>query len=254
MRCVGQPLLRAGFLWQCHAWHVVAGNVHLDGSGHFAGFGSRRDRTLASSWFVPTLRKEVHMSHRTPARQVVVAYDFSPTADMALELALELACRSPQHVLHFVAAIDARSGLGLPVEDKVDYEYAERVQKALYDQLAGLFEGRTAAGVITYFVHARIGNPSEEILDLAREVGADLIVIGSHGRTGLERVVLGSVSEKVMREARCPVMVARAKGYPEVELETIVDAPGERRRYVQPHRYSYSSDIAQTRPDAWPVS
>jgi nucleotide-binding universal stress UspA family protein len=194
------------------------------------------------------------MSTRNPARQVVIGYDFSATADLALELALELACRSPQHVLHVLAAIDPRAGLGLPVDDKVDYAYAERVQQTLYTHLAARFDGRPATGEVTYFVHARIGHPAEEILDLASSLGADLVVIGSHGRTGIERVVLGSVSEKVVREARCPVIIARSKGYPDVELETIIDAPGHLERYVPPHRYSYTNDMVQMRPDAWPVS
>jgi nucleotide-binding universal stress UspA family protein len=194
------------------------------------------------------------MSTRSPARQVVVAYDFSPTADLALELALELACRSPQHVLHFLAAIDAHVGLGIPVDDKVDYAYAERVQHALEAQLTRRFEGRTANGEVSFFVHARIGAPAEQILNLARELGADLVVIGSHGRTGLERVVLGSVSEKVVREARCPVIVARAKGYPDIELAKIVDVGGHLKPYVPPHRYSYTNDMVVTRPDEWPIS
>ena len=59
--------------------------------------------------------------------QVVVAYDFSRSGDVALERAVELACRAPHHVLHFLAAIDPHTGLAIPPDGKVDYRYAERI-------------------------------------------------------------------------------------------------------------------------------
>jgi nucleotide-binding universal stress UspA family protein len=54
------------------------------------------------------------------------------------------------------------------------------------------------------------GDPAAEVLRLAREVGADLIVMGTHGRTGLSRLLAGSVAEQVMRRAACPVLTVRA--------------------------------------------
>lgn len=56
-------------------------------------------------------------------------------------------------------------------------------------------------------VAARVGKPSEEILQYARENQNDLILMGTHGRTGLKRIWLGSVAERVVRMAPCPVMV-----------------------------------------------
>ena len=56
----------------------------------------------------------------------------------------------------------------------------------------------------------RVGEPSKEIIAAAREWSADLIVVGTHGRTGLTRVVLGSIAESVVRHAPCPVVVVRA--------------------------------------------
>jgi nucleotide-binding universal stress UspA family protein len=179
------------------------------------------------------------------SKHVVVAYDFSDSSKVALERAIDLACRAPEHVLHVVAVID---------HDQ-DYHFAEQVQQQLLDQLRETFAQRSTSGEVHFFVHARIGSAAEEILDLASEIGADMIVIGSHGRTGMRRVLLGSVSETVVRRARCAVIVARAKGYPSVELEHIVDAPhpaGHRR--PTPHRYSYSSSMVQTRPNYWPLN
>jgi nucleotide-binding universal stress UspA family protein len=58
----------------------------------------------------------------------------------------------------------------------------------------------------------REGMPRAAILDVAREVGADLIVMGTHGRTGLTHVVFGSVAEHVVRHSRIPVLTVRQQG------------------------------------------
>ena len=58
----------------------------------------------------------------------------------------------------------------------------------------------------------QIGTPLTEIVNAAKDWPADLIVIGSHGRGGLKRALLGSVAEGVMRHAHCPVLVVRARG------------------------------------------
>lgn len=58
-------------------------------------------------------------------------------------------------------------------------------------------------------VDIRVGRPEEEIVASARENGAYLIVMGSHGRTGLDRLLVGSVSERVIGNSECPVMVVK---------------------------------------------
>jgi len=110
---------------------------------------------------------------------------------------------------------------------------------------------------VHFFVHARIGDkPAVEILELAREVGADLIIVGSHGMTGIERMLIGSTSEHIVREAHCTVEVARPKSYPDVELLAVeavdrdVDPP---RAYVPPHRYTYEDHRVNLRPAEWPL-
>src|SRR5205814_7121380 len=54
-----------------------------------------------------------------------------------------------------------------------------------------------------------VGNPANEVLSLARALNCDVIVMGTHGRTGLDRLLTGSVAEEVLRKADCPVMVVR---------------------------------------------
>jgi nucleotide-binding universal stress UspA family protein len=62
------------------------------------------------------------------------------------------------------------------------------------------------------------GDPAAEIVRYGRDVGADLIVMGTHGRTGLERLLMGSVAEKVLRDAACSVLVVKLpRGMPAIE-------------------------------------
>ena len=176
--------------------------------------------------------------------QVVVAYDFSPSAENALARAIEVAARAPQHVLHILVALDPRDP---------SYETADSVHDLIVASVTKAFAGREAAAEVKFFVHARIGKPADEILALAIDVGADLIFIGSHGKVGLERFVLGSVSERVVREARCPVMVVRDKTYRDVERLPVFRYDHERTKHREPHCYTYTNNQVITRPADWPI-
>ena len=78
-----------------------------------------------------------------------------------------------------------------------------------------------AAGV-TAHTTMRLGEPAEEILALAREIPADLIVMATHGRSGLDRVLLGSVAEQVIRRSRIPVILLRPNQHPVVGLRRLL--------------------------------
>lgn len=184
--------------------------------------------------------------------QVVVGFDFSHSGRAALYRAIALATRAPFHVLHFVCVVEPHAPLHAVPGHKVDYEYAERVQRALADEIEQELRGANAFVRVHFYVHARIGKPAEEILGLAREVGADLIIVGSKGLTGVERLVLGSVSERVVREAGCAVMVARPKAYDHVDLLEVCEVEAHR-HFVQPHRYYYEENRLTLRPPEWPI-
>lgn len=177
-------------------------------------------------------------------RKIVVAYDFSKHADVALQHAVEIACRDPAVRLHFVTVIDRNQA----------HTTADRVRDDLVARLRGVFEARRPGVEIDFFVHARIGEPVKEILDVAREIGADMIVLGSHGRGAMGRLLIGSVSEAVLHGAECPVLVVRQKGYAYVELDKVVEVPATGIRREPPHRYSYSGSSILTRPSEWPIS
>jgi nucleotide-binding universal stress UspA family protein len=185
--------------------------------------------------------------------QVVVGYDFSHSGNAALYRAIALATRAPFHVLHVACIVDRHAPPPVIAHHgPVDYAYTERLQQALTDVISQELRAANTQGRVHFCVHVRIGKPAEELLALARDVGADLIIVGSQGLTGVERLVLGSVSEKIVREAKCTVEVARPKTYDFVELTEIVDVEPHL-SYVPPHRYSYEDHRVELRPNEWPL-
>ncbi|WP_428266059.1 universal stress protein [Haliangium sp.] len=202
---------------------------------------------------------------------IVVGFDFSEFSKLALAEALGLASLNERTVLHILGVLDDSSGLGPVVaETKVDYRTAEAVQAEIKKVVETKLE-KYRPSDFQFFIHARLGTPAEEILTLADEVDADLVVVGTHGRSGLERLFMGSVAERVVRHARCPVLVMRSKpateeGDDEAESDEAyqpepacpqcvvrrLETDGREwwcdehaGSYVQPHRYSYRSGIAQ---------
>jgi nucleotide-binding universal stress UspA family protein len=138
----------------------------------------------------------------TTPKLVLVATDFSQGSDEALEAAIGLAQRSsaPLEILH-VLELNAEpfpfggsyySERG-PLIAFIDRELAHRVDRA------------GAAGVVATGKMIE-GSAAVEILQRARDIGADLIVVGTHGRKGLAHVVLGSVAQQVVQRSRCPVL------------------------------------------------
>jgi nucleotide-binding universal stress UspA family protein len=185
--------------------------------------------------------------------QVVVGFDFTHSARAAMYRAVAVANRAPFHILHFICAIEPHGQVPtIPHHGRVDLAYVERVQQALLDEITVELKGAAIADRVHFFIHVRIGHAAQEILDLAREVGADLIIVGSKGRTGVERLVLGSVAEHVVRQAGCTVEVARAKTYGHVDLLEITNAEHPT-GYTPPHRYTYSISSVNFRPDEWPL-
>jgi nucleotide-binding universal stress UspA family protein len=189
----------------------------------------------------------------SPTSPVVVCYDFSRSADAALHRAVTLAARAPSHVLHVICVIDPKEAIpSIPPYNGIDEMYAARVQEALAAEIQHALDGADVHDRVHFFVHARIGKPAPEILALAEEVGADLIIVGSKRLTPLERLILGSTSEHVMREAGCTVEIARAKRYPDVVL-TPVEPVDPVHTYVPPHRYTYEDHRVNLRPAEWPL-
>ena len=143
---------------------------------------------------------------------VVVPCDFSDHARAALEVACDLAKRlgSQIHLLHVIQpptlAYVTGGGYATAAPAPVDME--ELRQNAL----KGLEELGTGLGSERGFETHVVESPSieEAIRECAQQLAADLIVMGTHGRTGLAHIFLGSVAERTLRRAPCPVLTVRA--------------------------------------------
>lgn len=184
--------------------------------------------------------------------QVVVGFDFSHSGRAALERSIALATRAPAHVLHFACVIDPHTPfVAVPTTESIDYQYAELVQRAVTAEVEAMLRAASVTDQVHFSVHARIGKPAVEILSVARDVGADLIIVGTKGSTGVERWFLGSVAEAIVREAGCTVEVARPKTYDQVDLLKIVEVEPNL-THVPPHHYSYAENNLSTLRAYWP--
>lgn len=130
-------------------------------------------------------------------RQILVPTDMSATAERALECAVDLAAHRGASVT-VLNSSDASLRDYYPAGFDADRAAMEKVVTA-----------HTRQGVAIKIIQ-RDGPAAEAIRRVAKEIGADLIVMGTHGRSGLGRAVLGSVTEEVVRTAEVPVLTVRA--------------------------------------------
>lgn len=144
-------------------------------------------------------------------RRIVHPTDFSPASTPAFRRAVSLAkaCRAPLVLIHVMTPPSPFISEGAPPQTYTDLLALGR--RSARRRLAATLARARKQGVRarTLFVE---GLPADEILRAARRVRADLIVMGTHGRSGVSRLFMGSVADRVVREARCPVLTERARG------------------------------------------
>jgi len=144
-------------------------------------------------------------------KRILLCTDFSENSEPALHLALEQvkAFQAELLILHVVDSWAGfpsyQHGVCLNIQEVVQ-SCKESAQAKLEHIMDG--HGDVPNGVKTY---SRIGVPAQEIARLADEESVDMIVMGTHGWTGLRHVLLGSVAENVLRTAKCPVLVVRSR-------------------------------------------
>lgn len=140
--------------------------------------------------------------------KIVVGIDYSELAELALTVALRVTERLGRGELHPVAVAE-QEGPRLPPELTADVRqgFLDATARTL-DAYVVRIAGGAAQG-LSIVPHVDFGDPKDRLLETARAIGADLIVLGTHGRRGIERLFLGSVAENVLRRAPCPVLVVR---------------------------------------------
>ena len=146
----------------------------------------------------------------SPFTRILVPTDFSPAADLALAhaKALAQAFGASLHLLHvfddpYTAAAYAPEVFATLPPEYREAAFADAVRQL--NQRIGAQEIREFGGTTDVVV----GSPAREIVRVAAERGVDLIVMGTHGRSGLAHLVLGSVAERVVRTAPCAVLTVR---------------------------------------------
>jgi universal stress protein A len=138
-------------------------------------------------------------------RKTLVPVDFSSCSNKAFLYAREMVdCWEGElHLVHILDT-DFLSGAVHITIEPLD-ESVAKWEKRAEDKLRSTYHDKEGPE-LTGEIHIREGKPHEEILKLADELEVDMIVIGSHGRHGLERAIFGSVAEKVTRFAQMPVL------------------------------------------------
>ena len=142
--------------------------------------------------------------------RILYATDFSESSDPAADYALTLAKLTGANlqVLHVVGEMaDAR-------RSRVPPSALEQLEKEVEIQAIREMEsfcGNRFEGKVVYKSQVAVGIPFQEILKFARANQTDMIILGTHGRTGIEHVIVGSTAERIVRRSSVPVLVVPAK-------------------------------------------
>jgi nucleotide-binding universal stress UspA family protein len=152
---------------------------------------------------------------RLSIHRILVGVDFSEAGHEALRYGLEVVDQTSgaePHVVHVAAAFGPV--LRLSVDDDVRAMTIDGATDYLREYVSSCIEELKAERPPRFDVaitHLRVGSPADEIVELAQEIEANLVIVGTHGRSGVRRLVLGSVAESVVRRAPCPVLVVRQR-------------------------------------------
>jgi nucleotide-binding universal stress UspA family protein len=174
-----------------------------------AFLGSVAERVLRTVDSPVLAVKETAEIAARPIEKILLAVDFSTHSDRAVEVSAALASRlrasvDAIHALHLPRDFSPYlSELGTEFERKVEADVWERLQR-IRGRLVEQHELRVS-------LHCRRGRPDAVIAEAAREMGSQLIVMGTRGNTGIAHVLLGSVAERTLRGAPCSVVCVKAK-------------------------------------------
>ena len=149
---------------------------------------------------------------------LVVPFDFSNASRRAVERVLEWAHETTS--IHLVFIVEPTlSFISLDTAMPVPPSYDNETHDLALEKMKKLYPEEKYPGLN---VHCTIGDPGMEIVSLAETNRANMIIMPSHGRSGLSRLFLGSVAERVLRLAHCPVLILRGKEFQYDEEQSAV--------------------------------
>jgi nucleotide-binding universal stress UspA family protein len=169
------------------------------------------------TWHCDCLKNETRLQLRRVMNitRILCPTDFSEASAHAVDLAALIAgwYKARIAALHVVSAAAVLPEFSLSPSGSLD----ERALSALHSATAGRFTQATGAG-IAVDVLVDVGSPARRILDRAAELPADVIVMGTHGTSGFQHLMLGSVTERVLRNAACPVLTVPPRAHATSDL------------------------------------
>jgi len=173
----------------------------------------------------------------TTIQRILYATDFSPISEPAWDSAKQFGRLFGAEVvlLHVVPPLPV-----LPTKGNLPELYDELIQSARREAEAGFDRllASVAGSGINVRIHLEDGPPAQRILEVAAKEAADLLIVGTHGRTGLSRAIFGSVADRLVRQAPCPVLTVQP---------TLREVPRTEIR-----RLCYATDFSPTARAAWP--
>jgi len=139
-------------------------------------------------------------------QKILTAVDFSGQTDKVVDAAISMATKFEAE-LRLVFVVEEMAHYAWVTVPHISFDILEEeMGKSAETKLEKLVEEKLPAG-LSCKTEVRKGIPAREIVDCARKEGSSLIVMGTHGYRGMEKVLLGSVAEQVLRSAPCPVLV-----------------------------------------------
>jgi nucleotide-binding universal stress UspA family protein len=142
-------------------------------------------------------------------RNIVIATDGSENTQKAISYGVEIAKLSGATV-HALYVVDVSSFSSIPMSSEVGWEAMYEILRSEGEKAVSAVKSQGESAGIEVREVVLEGNPSNAIIEFAEDNNVDLIVMGTLGKTGLDRFLLGSVAEKVARGSKVPVMVVRS--------------------------------------------
>lgn len=160
--------------------------------------------------FTVTVRKTMNFSSPIDLKKILVPIDFSEYSKKALQYAIPFArqFKAKIYLLYVVEPTiypaDFSFGqIGMPnVENELRVKGEQELQELITNEIRGAVPSEALV---------KVGLPFVEVVSFAKDEGIELIIVATHGHTGVEHVLFGSTAEKIVRKAPCPVLVVRSE-------------------------------------------
>ncbi len=144
-------------------------------------------------------------------KKILYPVDFSDYAEEILDYAVAIATRfeAELHLIHVIPNLNYFT----PYESFLTPENMVAIERNIEGEVERDFDKLTKKLAMPVVKVVKTGVTFVEIIDYIKEAGIDLVVMGTHGRSGIEHILIGSVAEKVVRKAPCPVLTVRPKSH-----------------------------------------